>query len=90
MEEISCVVGEKEHPSWDDLQKMTLLRNCLKEVMRMYVPSGSLYRTIPNDAEIFGYEVPGGVSAYWICADNYVHILWSTKIVRLMLCCVTC
>lgn len=28
VEEITSVVGEKEHPSWDDLQKMTLLRNC--------------------------------------------------------------
>lgn len=62
VEEISSVVGEKGHPSWDDLQKMTLLRNCVREVMRMYIAGGTLLRTIPKDVELLGYEVPGGVS----------------------------
>ena len=62
MEEISSVVGEKEHPSWDDLQKMTLVRNCVKEAMRMYIVGGILARTVPNDTQLLGYEVSGGVS----------------------------
>ena len=62
MEEISSVVGEKEHPSWDDLQKMTLLRNCVKEVMRMYSPTGGTGRILERDAVLLGYHVPAGVS----------------------------
>ena len=62
MEEISTVVGEKEHPSWDDLQKMTLVRNCAKEAMRIYSAGGILARTVPDDTQLLGYEVPGRVS----------------------------
>ena len=43
VQEISSVVGDKEHPSWEDLQKMTLVRNCVKETMRLYSPTGSLH-----------------------------------------------
>lgn len=65
MQEISSTVGDKEHPSWDDLQKMTLVRNCVKESMRMYVPVGGLSRTIDDSIELMDYQIPGGVSYCW-------------------------
>ena len=63
IKEISSVVGDKKHPSWDDLQKITLVRNCVKEVMRLYVPTGGFPRVIAEDAVLLGYHVPAGVSS---------------------------
>jgi cytochrome P450 len=60
--EISSIVGEKEHPSWEDLQRMPLLRNCVKEVMRLYSPTGGLARILRQDAVLLGYHIPAGVS----------------------------
>ena len=54
-------MGDKEHPSWDDLQKMKLVRNCVKESMRMYVPIGGITRTIDESMELMDYHIPGGV-----------------------------
>ena len=62
MQEISSVVGDKRHPSWDDLQKMTLARNCVKETLRMYIPLGIITRVLSHDAVVLGYNVPAGVS----------------------------
>lgn len=62
VEEISSVVGDKRHPSWEDLQKMTFMRNCVKEAMRIYIPGGILSRTIADDIELMGYLVPARVS----------------------------
>lgn len=62
VQEVLLAVGEKNHPSWDDLQKMTLLRNCVKEVMRLYVPTGGTARTVAEDVVVLGYQVPAGVS----------------------------
>ena len=56
------MVGDKPHPSWDDLQKMKLVRNTIKETMRLYIPTGILPRVITEDAVLNGYEVPAGVS----------------------------
>ena len=60
--EIRSVVGNKPHPSWDDIQKMKLVRNTIKETMRLYLPVGILPRIIDGDAVLNGYEVPAGVS----------------------------
>ena len=62
MQEISSVVGDKRHPSWDDLQRMSLARNCAKETMRMYSPTGGTSRILAQDAVLMGYQVPAGVS----------------------------
>lgn len=56
------MVEEKEHPSWDDLQKMTLLRNCVKEGMRLHNPGGGPTRVLERDVVLLGYRVPAGVS----------------------------
>ena len=62
MQEISSVVGDKRHPSWDDLQRMSLVRNCVKETMRIYSPTGGTARVLSHDAVVLGYNVPAGVS----------------------------
>lgn len=41
---------------------MTLLRNCVKEVMRLYTPTGGTSRTVAEDVVLLGYQVPAGVS----------------------------
>ena len=65
VQEISSVVGDKKHPSLDDLQKMSLLRNCVKETLRMYVPVAGMTRTLAEDTVLMGYQVPAGVSAVY-------------------------
>ena len=61
MQEISSVVGDKGHPSWDDLQRMSLVRNCVKETLRLYPPTLALTRVLQEDVVIQGYQVPAGV-----------------------------
>ena len=63
LDELSNVIGDKTYPSREDIQNMPLLRNCVKEVMRLYgiVPLHS--RVLEEDAIIDGYCVPSKVSA---------------------------
>ena len=74
VQEISSVVGDKEYPSWEDLQKLTLVRNCVKETMRIYDPTGGTIRVLARDAIVSGYHVPAGVSstqANWCSGAPY-------------------
>jgi len=48
-EEIASVLGDKENPSWEDLQKMNVIRNCIKETMRMYMPVGGIPRQLVEE-----------------------------------------
>ena len=66
LQEISSVVGDKEHPTWEDLQKMTLVRNCVKETMRIYNPTVGTVRELHKDAVLSGYEVPAKASSYFL------------------------
>ena len=59
--EIKAVLGDKVNPSWEDLQNIPLVRNCLKETLRLYPALQVNLRTIMEDAVINGYEVPAGV-----------------------------
>ena len=60
--EIKSIVEEGRHPTWEDLQNMKLVRNCVKETMRLYQPVGVLPRVLREDAVISGYQVPAQVS----------------------------
>ena len=64
--EIKSVVEEGKHPSWEDIQKMKLVRNCIKETMRLYLPVGVLLRVLMEDTVFYGYQVPAGVSTLYI------------------------
>lgn len=63
--EVTSVVGDKTHPSWEDLQKMALLRNCVKETMRLYPPTLFAGRILAEDAVVLGYQIPAGVSYHF-------------------------
>ena len=78
VQEISSVVGHKEHPSWEDLQKLSLLKNCFKETMRVYVPSDATSRILEENAVLDGYEVPAGVM------HVYIHIASSVGSVDIL------
>ena len=60
--EIKSIVEEGKHPTWEDLQNMKLVRNCIKETMRLYQPVGVLPMVLREDAVINGYQVPAQVS----------------------------
>ena len=60
--EIKSIVEEGRHPTWEDLQNMKLVRNCVKETMSLYQPVGVLPRVLREDAVISGYQVPAQVS----------------------------
>ena len=65
--EIISVVGEKEHVTWEDIQNMKLVRNSIKETMRLYIPTGVLPRLLGEDVVLNGYQVPAGVSCEIKC-----------------------
>ena len=69
IQEVSSVMGDKDHPSWEDLQKTTLLRNCVKEAMRLYPPTSFAGRILAEDAVVLGYQIPAGVSFFEYCAQ---------------------
>ena len=75
LQEISSVVGDKEHPTWEDLQKMTLVRNCVKETMRIHSPGTGTVRDLGRDAVLSGYDVPAGVSIW-----QDIHFMTIVKI----------
>ena len=61
--EIKSIVEEGKHPTWEDIQNMKLVRNCIKEMLRLYVPIGLMPRVLNEDAVLNGYQVPAGVSS---------------------------
>ena len=63
LDEFSKVLGDKAYPSWEDIQGMPLLRNCVKEVMRLHVAVPLNSRVLEEDTIIDGYCVPSKVSA---------------------------
>ena len=63
--EIKLMVEEGKHPTWEDIQNMKLVRNCIKETMRLYLPAGLLPRVLMEDAVFNGYQVPAGVSTLY-------------------------
>ena len=71
--EIKSVVEEGKHPTWEDIQNMKLVRNCVKETMRLYLPIGILLRVLKEDAVFNGYQVPAGVSTTLYL--NYYYII---------------
>jgi cytochrome P450 len=63
-QEIKSTIEKGKHPTWEDIQNMKLVRNCIKETMRLYSPTGSLPRVLMEDTVLNGYQVPAGVSRF--------------------------
>ncbi len=62
VKEMTSVLGSKSNPSWEDLQRMNVIRSCIKETMRVYTPTGGIPRVLAKDGIFSGYEVPAGVN----------------------------
>ena len=70
-------MGDKRHPSWENLQRMSLARNCVKESMRIHNPVGVNLRILQKDAVLQGYQVPAGVLTLF-----YVSLLLEKELNR--------
>eukprot|EP00731_Ephydatia_muelleri_P031105 Em0022g619a len=57
-QEVSSIVGDRSSISFDDCQKMTLVRCCIKEILRLQAPTTGTSRVIDEDIEIGGYHIP--------------------------------
>ena len=60
--EILDVLGSAEQPTFDHLQKMKLVRACVRETLRVYPTTSATIRTTVSDVELFGYHVPAGTA----------------------------
>ena len=59
-DEINKVCGEKETIDFADLQKLSLVRNCVKETLRLHPVLIVSLRVIESDMVLNGYQVPKG------------------------------
>ena len=64
--EIRSTVQDRKHPTWEDIQNMKLVRNSIKETMRLYLPIGALPRILSEDTVLNGYQVPAGVRKLFV------------------------
>ena len=58
--EIIEVVGPDKPPTAEQLQKLSLVRKCVKETLRLHPLLPATSREIVNDIVILGYHVPAG------------------------------
>ena len=60
--EIMDVVGPDREPTNEQLQKLHLVRACIRETLRLYPAIGATSRTMANDCVLLGYQVPSRTS----------------------------
>ena len=60
--EIMDVVGPDREPTNEQLQKLHLVRACIRETLRLYPATPGTTRTLANDCVLLGYQVPLGTS----------------------------
>eukprot|EP00731_Ephydatia_muelleri_P017848 Em0010g946a len=76
--EVCAILGDRNSPSFDDLQKMTLVRGCVKEIFRLQPAAPVHGRVTDEETEICGYHIPAKTeviySSYTACRDpKYVE-----------------
>ena len=86
--EILDVLGSVDQPTFDDLQKMKLVRACVRETLRLYPAVPGTSRVTANDTEMCGYHIPAGTlvlanilsssrdSQYFPDPDNFIPSRW--------------
>ncbi|XP_003386912.1 PREDICTED: cytochrome P450 27C1-like [Amphimedon queenslandica] len=60
-DEVTSVCGLNGVPDFNDFQRMPLVRNCIKETLRLY-PAAPIPRLAQTDMVIHGYKVPKNTS----------------------------
>ena len=73
--EIVEIVGPHATPTAEQLQKLSLVRKCVKETLRMHPLLPLLVRQISEDVEIMGYTIPAGT----ICGFNYFGLSFDPR-----------
>ena len=59
-QEVLKIVGPSGQPTFEHLQKMSLVRSCVRETLRLYPATPVTAREIMNDVNLFGYHIPAG------------------------------
>ena len=62
--EILDVLGSVDQPTFDDLQKMKLVRACVRETLRLYPAVSATSRVTASDTEMCGYHIPAGATVF--------------------------
>ena len=60
--EVMEVVGPTAPPTAEQLQKLHLVRNCVRETLRLYPVTGAIARSFLEDIVVHGYRIPAGIS----------------------------
>ena len=60
--EIMDVVGPDRDPTNEQIQKLHLVRACIRETLRLYPATAATTRTLANDCVLLGYQVHSGTS----------------------------
>lgn len=59
-DEVTSVIGDRESFSWDDLPKLVITGNCIKEALRLYPPAPRIKRIITQAVTLDGWTLPVG------------------------------
>ena len=62
--EILDVLGSADQPTFDHLQKMKLVRACVRETLRLYPAVPATSRVTVSDTEMCGYHIPAGTTVF--------------------------
>ena len=58
--EVVEIVGPHENPTSEQLQRLSLVRKCVKETLRLYPLIPLMCREVATDTVILGYQIPAG------------------------------
>ena len=85
-EEQDQVMGDKQVPDYNDLQKMNYLGMVIKEALRLFPSVPIIGRELEYDTEISGYMVPKGVTIAvlpYILHRNPKVCIWLWELCRI-------
>jgi cytochrome P450 len=61
-QELDEIMGDKEYPDYEDLEKMNYLYCVIKETLRLHPPVPEIGRVLSEPVDILGHHLPAGVS----------------------------
>jgi cytochrome P450 len=66
LDETNRVCGHKEIPDFNDQHRMSLVRNCVKETMRIHAIIETASRNVENNIVLNGYQVHKNTSLFYM------------------------